>query len=36
MSFIFSIRDGLVTKVEEFFDHDEARRAAGVDQASTK
>ncbi len=36
VSFIFSLRDGQVTKVEEFFDHDEARRAAGVDQASTK
>jgi ketosteroid isomerase-like protein len=36
VSFIFSLRNGLVTKVEEFFDHGEALRAAGLDQARTK
>ena len=36
VSFLFSLRNGLVTKVEEFFDHSEALRAAGFDQASTK
>jgi len=36
VSFLFSLRNGLVTRVEEFFDHSEALRAAGLDQASTK
>ena len=36
LSTVFSFIDGHVSKVEEFFDHDEARRAAGLDQASTK
>jgi ketosteroid isomerase-like protein len=36
VNFLFSLREGLVTKVEEFFDHGEALSAAGLDQASTK
>ncbi len=30
VNFLFSLRDGRVTKVEEYFDRDEALRAAGL------
>ncbi len=36
VSFLFSLRHGRVTRVEEFFDRNEAQRAAGLGQASTK
>jgi ketosteroid isomerase-like protein len=36
VAFVFTLRDSRVTKVEEFFDRNEALQAAGLDQASTK